>query len=130
VAVLQIPDAIPWSLPAPFATAGPSVPAGLMRTAGLALPAMAAAAPFGALAIRRFLAAVCAVTGFTLAPAASAATALVPPTQLGSRAGFAAIAAVALATALGPRARSSAPGLRSNAPRLRSDAPLSQRHDP
>ena len=54
LAVLQIPDAIAWSVPAPFATAGPNALASLMRAADLALPAMAAAAPFGALAIRRF----------------------------------------------------------------------------
>jgi hypothetical protein len=54
LAVLQIPDAIAWSLPAPFAIAGPNVPASLLRAADLALPVMAAAAPFGALAIRRF----------------------------------------------------------------------------
>jgi hypothetical protein len=53
LAVLQIPDAIAWSFPAPFAAAGPDVVARLVRAAGLALPVMAAAAPFAALATRR-----------------------------------------------------------------------------
>jgi hypothetical protein len=54
LAVLQIPDAIAWSLPARYAGAGPGALGGLLRAAGLALPAMAVAAPFGALATRRF----------------------------------------------------------------------------
>ena len=54
LAVLQIPDAIAWSLPAPFTVAGPNALASLLRGASLTLPAMAVAAPFGALAARRF----------------------------------------------------------------------------
>ena len=54
LAVLQIPDAIAWSLPARYAEAGPGALGSLLRAAGLALPAMAVAAPFGALATRRF----------------------------------------------------------------------------
>ena len=54
LAVLQIPDAIAWSLPSQFAAAGPNALASLLRAASLALPAMAVAAPFGALATRRF----------------------------------------------------------------------------
>ena len=54
LAVLQIPDALAWSLPARYAGAGPGALASLLRAAGLALPAMAVAAPFGALATRRF----------------------------------------------------------------------------
>ena len=54
LAVLQIPDAIAWSLPPQFAVAGPNALASLLRAASLALPAMAVAAPFGALATRRF----------------------------------------------------------------------------
>lgn len=54
LAVLQIPDAIAWSLPSKFAAAGPNALASLLRAASLALPAMAVAAPFGALATRRF----------------------------------------------------------------------------
>ncbi len=54
LAVLQIPDALAWSLPARYAGAGPGALASLLRAAGLALPAMAVAAPFGALAARRF----------------------------------------------------------------------------
>ena len=54
LAVLQIPGAIAWSLPSQFAAAGPNALASLLRAASLALPAMAVAAPFGALATRRF----------------------------------------------------------------------------
>ena len=54
LAVLQIPDALAWSLPARYAGAGPGALASLLRAAGLALPVMAVAAPFGALATRRF----------------------------------------------------------------------------
>jgi hypothetical protein len=54
LAVLQIPDAIAWSLPSQFAAAGPNALASLLRAASLALPAMAVAAPVGALATRRF----------------------------------------------------------------------------
>jgi len=54
LAVLQIPDALAWSLPAQYAGAGPAALGSLLRAAGLALPAMAVAAPFGALATRRF----------------------------------------------------------------------------
>jgi hypothetical protein len=54
LAVLQIPDAIAWSLPSQFAAAGPNALASLLRAASLALPAMAVAAPCGALATRRF----------------------------------------------------------------------------
>src|SRR5580704_7858663 len=54
LAVLQIPDAIAWSLPSQFTAAGPNALASLLRAASLALPAMAVAAPFGALATRRF----------------------------------------------------------------------------
>jgi hypothetical protein len=54
LAILQIPDAIAWSLPSQFTAPGPNVLASLLRAANLALPAMAVAAPFGALATRRF----------------------------------------------------------------------------
>ena len=54
LAVLQIPDAIAWSLPSQFTATGPNALASLLRAASLALPAMAIAAPFGALATRRF----------------------------------------------------------------------------
>jgi hypothetical protein len=54
LAVLQIPDAIAWSLPSQFAAAGPNALASLLRAASLGLPSMAVAAPFGALATRRF----------------------------------------------------------------------------
>jgi hypothetical protein len=55
--LVQVPDAIAWSLPARFAHGGPNTLASLLRAAGLALPVMAVAAPFGALATRRFRAA-------------------------------------------------------------------------
>ncbi|HEV2255670.1 MAG TPA: hypothetical protein VGS06_21035, partial [Streptosporangiaceae bacterium] len=45
LAVLQIPDAIAWSLPSQFAVAGPNALASLLRAASLALPAMAVATP-------------------------------------------------------------------------------------
>lgn len=51
--VLQIPNAIAWALPARMAAAGPNVVASLLRASGLGLPALAIAAPFGALAVRR-----------------------------------------------------------------------------
>jgi len=54
LAILQIPDAIAWSIPAQFTASGPNALASLLRAASLALPAMAVAAPFGALATRRF----------------------------------------------------------------------------
>ena len=54
LAILQIPDAIAWSLPSQFTATGPNALASLLRAASLALPAMAVAAPFGALATRRF----------------------------------------------------------------------------
>jgi hypothetical protein len=54
LAILQIPDAIAWSLPSQFTATGPNALASLLRAANLALPAMAVAAPFGALATRRF----------------------------------------------------------------------------
>ena len=54
LAILQIPDAIAWSLPSQFTATGPNALASLLRAASLALPAMAIAAPFGALATRRF----------------------------------------------------------------------------
>ena len=54
LAVLPIPDALAWSLPGQYAGVGPAALGSLLRAAGLALPAMAVAAPFGALAARRF----------------------------------------------------------------------------
>jgi hypothetical protein len=72
LAVLQIPDAIAWSLPARFAAAGPNVLGSLLRTAGLALPAMAVAAPFGALATRWFRAGPVLLAGLLAIGAADA----------------------------------------------------------
>jgi hypothetical protein len=50
--VLQIPDAIAWALPPRLAGQGPGVVASVLRASGLALPAMAVAAPLAALAVR------------------------------------------------------------------------------
>jgi len=50
--VLQIPDAITWALPPRLAGQGPGVVASVLRASGLALPAMAVAAPLAALAVR------------------------------------------------------------------------------
>jgi hypothetical protein len=72
LAVLQIPDAIAWSLPSQFAAAGPNALASLLRAASLALPAMAVAAPFGALATRRFRAAPVLLAGLLVIGVADA----------------------------------------------------------
>ncbi|HJY71951.1 MAG TPA: hypothetical protein VJ347_09250, partial [Streptosporangiaceae bacterium] len=72
LAVLQIPDAIAWSLPSQFAVAGPNALASLLRAASLALPAMAVAAPFGALATRRFRAGPVLLAGLLVIGAADA----------------------------------------------------------
>jgi hypothetical protein len=53
LAVLQVPDAIAWSLPPRLAAQGPVAVASLLRTSSLALPAIAVAAPLAALAVRR-----------------------------------------------------------------------------
>jgi hypothetical protein len=53
LALLQVPDAIAWAVPAPIAAAGPGAVTGLLRLSGLALTAMVIAAPLGALAVRR-----------------------------------------------------------------------------
>jgi hypothetical protein len=50
--VLQIPDAIAWSLPPRLAVRGPAVVTSLLRASGLALPAMAVAGSLAALAVR------------------------------------------------------------------------------
>ena len=52
LALLQIPDAIEWAVPARFAS--PQAMTSLLRASGLALSAMAVAAPLGGLAVRRF----------------------------------------------------------------------------
>jgi len=50
--VLQIPDAIAWSLPPRLAAGGPAMVTSLLRASGLALPAMAVAGSLAALAVR------------------------------------------------------------------------------
>jgi MFS family permease len=54
LALLQLPDAIAWAIPARFADAGPAAVTSLLRMSGLALTAMAVAVPGGGLAVRRF----------------------------------------------------------------------------
>ena len=54
LAIAQIPNAIAWSPPSQFAAGRPNDLFSLLRAASLALPAMAVAAPFAALATRRF----------------------------------------------------------------------------
>ncbi len=51
--MVQIPDAIAWSLPPRLAAGGPAAMAGMLRASGLALPAMAVAGSLAALAVRR-----------------------------------------------------------------------------
>jgi hypothetical protein len=54
LALLQLPDAIAWAVPARFAAAGPGAVTSLLRASGLALIVMAVTVPFGGLAVRRF----------------------------------------------------------------------------
>jgi hypothetical protein len=72
LAIAQIPNAIAWSFPAQFAATRPNVLASLLRAAGLALPAMAVAVPFGGLAIRRFRAGPVLLAGLLAIGAADA----------------------------------------------------------
>jgi len=51
--MVQIPDAIAWSLPPRLAAGGPAAMAGMLRASGLALPVMAVAGSLAALAVRR-----------------------------------------------------------------------------
>jgi len=81
LAALQIPDAMAWSLPARYAGASPGALASLLRAAGLALPAMAVAAPFGALATRRFRAGPVLLAGLLVLGAADALGAAVGGAQ-------------------------------------------------
>jgi hypothetical protein len=68
--VLQIPDAISWSLPPRLALGGPAVVTSVLRASGLALPAMAVAGSLATLAVRRLQAGPMLLAGlFTLAVA-------------------------------------------------------------
>ncbi len=69
---LQIPEAIGWALPPRLAAAGPNAVASLLRAAGLAVPAMAVAAPLGALAVRRLRAGPVLLAGLLVIAAADA----------------------------------------------------------
>jgi len=51
--VVQIPDAIAWSLPPRLTAGGPASVADVLRASGLALPAMAVAGSLAVLAVRR-----------------------------------------------------------------------------
>jgi hypothetical protein len=114
LAVLQIPDALAWSLPARYAGAGPGALASLLRAGGLALPAMAVAAPFGALATRRFRAGPVLLAGLLVLGAAdvlggSAQTVLLIGVDrslhgLGAGTCLAAAAAIAAERSRAPRA--------------------------
>ncbi len=68
--VLQIPDAIAWALPSRVVAGGPATVASLLRASGLALPVMAAAAPLGALAVRRLRAGPVLLAGLLVMAAA------------------------------------------------------------
>jgi hypothetical protein len=68
--ILQIPNAIAWALPAPLAAAGPNMVASVLRASGLGLPAMAVAAPLGALAVRRLRAGPVLLAGLLVIAAA------------------------------------------------------------
>jgi hypothetical protein len=73
LAVVQIPDAIAWALPPRLADAGPATVASLLRVSGLALPAMAIAAPLAALAVRRMRAGPVLLAGLLVIAAADVA---------------------------------------------------------
>jgi hypothetical protein len=73
LAAVQIPDAIAWALPPRLADAGPSTVASLLRVSGLALPAMAIAAPLAALAVRRMRAGPVLLAGLLVIAAADVA---------------------------------------------------------
>ena len=70
LALLQLPDAIAWAVPARFAEAGPSAVTSLLRASGLALTAMAIAVPCGGLAVRRFRAWPVLIGGLAIVAAA------------------------------------------------------------
>jgi hypothetical protein len=70
LAVLQIPDAIAWALPASLSGPGPNAVASLLRASSLALPAMAVAVPLGALAVRRMRAGPVLLAGLLVIAAA------------------------------------------------------------
>ncbi len=72
LAVVQIPDAIAWSLPPRLAAGGPVAVASLLRASGLALPAMAVAGSLAALAVRWLRAGPVLLAGLFLLAAADA----------------------------------------------------------
>ena len=70
LALLQLPDAMAWAVPARFAAAGPAAEASLLRASGLAIVAMAIATPLGGLAVRVYRAWPVLVTGLVIAAGA------------------------------------------------------------
>ena len=70
LAMLQLPDAIAWAVPAKFAAAGPGTVTSLLRASGLALTAMAIAVPCGGLAVRRLRAWPVLIAGLAIVAAA------------------------------------------------------------
>jgi hypothetical protein len=70
LALVQLPDAIAWAVPARFTEAGPAAVTSLLRASGLALTAMAVAVPCGGLAVRRFRAWPVLIGGLAIVAAA------------------------------------------------------------
>lgn len=70
LALLQLPDAMAWAVPARFAAAGPAAETSLLRASGLAIFAMAIATPLGGLAVRVYRAWPVLVTGLVIAAGA------------------------------------------------------------
>lgn len=116
LALLQVPDAIEWAVPARFAS--PQALTGLLRASGLALSAMAIAAPLGGLAVRRFRAWPVLVAGlgvFGVADIMANATRTIAQVGIdrslhGAAAGTTIVAAIALAIERPGRARAAQAG--------------------
>lgn len=116
LALLQVPDAIEWAVPARFAS--PQALTSLLRASGLALSAMAIAAPLGGLAVRRFRAWPVLMAGlgvFGVADIMANATRTIAQVGIdrslhGAAAGTTLVAAVALAAERPGRARAAQTG--------------------
>lgn len=111
LALLQVPDAIAWAIPPQFGT--PGAVDGLLRASGLALAAMAVAAPLGGLAVRGFRAGPVLIAGLGLFGVAdvlgnmahTVAQVGIDRAMHGAGAGVALAAAIALAVDRPARAR-------------------------
>jgi hypothetical protein len=111
LALLQVPDAIAWAIPPQFAT--PAAVTNVLRVSGLALTAMAVAAPLGGLAVRRFRAWPVLIAGLAIFGVADVlgntahtiAQIGIDRSLHGAGAGIALAAAVALAAERPSRAR-------------------------